>query len=123
MKVEGIRETQPAIPLRPVTGGEAGASEKGPVKTEPVKYEDLDKLYEEKDDSLPVEKAVDLINKTMESYNTELQFTLHKDSGEYIVKIINSKDNSVIREIPPERVLDMVAHFKKMLGIIVDKFI
>ncbi|ABO50923.1 flagellar protein FlaG protein [Desulforamulus reducens MI-1] len=68
------------------------------------------------------EQAIDKLNKTMETYNTELRFKLHEKSGEYIVKIINPKDDSVIREIPPERVLNMVAYFKEMLGIVVDKF-
>ncbi|MDO7788360.1 flagellar protein FlaG [Desulforamulus aquiferis] len=66
--------------------------------------------------------AVDKMNKTMETYNTELRFQLHEKSGEYIVKIINPKDDTVVREIPPEKVLDMVAYFKEMLGFMVDKF-
>ena len=69
------------------------------------------------------QKAVDLINRTMKSYNTEVRFTMHEKSGEYMIKIINTSDNSVIREIPPESVLDMVAYFKEVLGLIVDKFI
>ncbi|KJS65662.1 MAG: hypothetical protein JL50_16550 [Peptococcaceae bacterium BICA1-7] len=114
-----MREIQPSSPANPVVRGDVGVSEKQPVKKNSVEEENK----EEKQESLSVEKAVELLNKTMESYTTELKFKLHKDSGEYIVKIINTKDNSVIREIPPERVLNMVAHFKKMLGIIVDKFI
>ncbi|OPY58772.1 MAG: flagellar protein FlaG [Pelotomaculum sp. PtaU1.Bin035] len=70
-----------------------------------------------------LEEAVEQANKTMETYNTELRFSIHKASEEVMVKVINTKDNSVIREIPPERVLDMVAYVKKMLGIIIDKFI
>ena len=69
-----------------------------------------------------VQQAVNQLNKTMETYNTELRFKFHEKSGEYMVKIVNPKDNSVIRELPPEKVLDMVAYFKKILGIVVDKF-
>lgn len=68
------------------------------------------------------QQAVDKLNKTMETYGTELRFKMHEKSGEYSIKIINPKDNSVIREIPPERVLNMVAYFKEMLGLMVDKF-
>lgn len=119
MKVEGINNAQPVLPSKPVSRETDGDPEKTPVAAVEKRQEG----NEEYKDPKAVKKAVELINKTMESYNTELQFTLHEDSGEYVVKIINSKDHSVIREIPPERVLDMVAHFKKMLGIIVDKFI
>ncbi|SHK30394.1 flagellar protein FlaG [Desulforamulus aeronauticus] len=69
-----------------------------------------------------IQQAVGKMNKTMETYNTELRFKFHEESGEYIVKIINPKDNSVVKEIPPERVLNMVAYFKKMIGLVVDKF-
>ncbi|MFZ5644554.1 MAG: flagellar protein FlaG [Bacillota bacterium] len=119
MKVEGMREIQSIFPLKPVSRNEVGSSDKQPANE--VGKQGV--TEEEQRENMTVEKAVELINKTMESYNTELQFTLHKDSGEYMVKIINSKDHSVVREIPPERVLDMVAHFKKLLGIVVDKFI
>jgi len=68
-------------------------------------------------------EAVDQTNKTMETYNTELRFSIHKESGEVMVKVIDTRDNSVIREIPPERVLDFAAHIKKTLGLILDKII
>ncbi len=68
-------------------------------------------------------EAVVQANKTLETYNTELQFSIHKESGEVMVKVINSIDNTVVREIPPERVLDFVADVKKMLGFILDKSI
>lgn len=68
-------------------------------------------------------KAVDNANKIMETCNTELHFSIHEASGEMMVKIVSKKDNSVIREIPPERVLNFVAHVKKMLGLMLDKFI
>lgn len=70
-----------------------------------------------------LEEAVEKANKTMETYGTELRFSIHEASGEIMVKVINTRDNTVIREIPPERILDFVAHVKKMLGIIIDKFI
>ena len=70
-----------------------------------------------------VEKALQQINKTMETYHTEIRFFLHEDSVEYMVKVIKSEDDTVIREIPPKKILDIVAHVKEMLGIIVDKFI
>lgn len=70
-----------------------------------------------------LEEAVVQANKTLETYNTKLQFSIHKESGEVMVKVINSIDNTVVREIPPERVLDFVADVKKMLGFILDKSI
>lgn len=119
MKVEGVGKSVPVEPVRLDIGKTAGDTNLGLVRTNQG-----DKDQKERQDNIKeVEKAIDLFNETMRSYNTELQFTLHKDSGEYMVKIINTKDHTVIREIPPERVLDLVAYFKKMLGLLVDKFI
>jgi flagellar protein FlaG len=70
-----------------------------------------------------LEEAVEKANQTMETYRTELRFKVHEGSGEMMVKVINAEDDTVIREIPPENILDFVAHVKKMLGIIIDKFI
>lgn len=67
--------------------------------------------------------AVEQLNKTMRAYNTELHFEIHEKSGEIMVKVMNSESDTVIREIPPEKVLDMVAYFKKMLGIVIDRMI
>lgn len=70
-----------------------------------------------------VRQAVNQLNKTMETYQTELRFQLHEKSGEYMVKIVNPKDNTVVKELPPEKILDMVAYFKEILGLVVDKFV
>ena len=40
-----------------------------------------------------------------------------------MVQIINSETNEVVREIPPEKVLDMVARMWELAGIIVDRHI
>ncbi|TYO95491.1 flagellar protein FlaG [Desulfallas thermosapovorans] len=70
-----------------------------------------------------LEEAISQLNDTMDSYTTGLRFELHEKSGEIMVKVINVEDDTVIREIPPEKVLDMVAYFKRVLGIIVDELI
>jgi len=38
-----------------------------------------------------------------------------------MVKVIDINTNEVIREIPPEKILDMVATMLEMAGIIVDE--
>lgn len=93
--------------------------ELGAVTRNHEKYEGGDTFF----DRRKIEESVELLNKTMESYNTELQFSLHEASGEYQVKIVNTSNNKVIKELPAESVLNMVAYFKEMLGIVVDKFI
>lgn len=119
MRVEGVRQSPPVETIKDVSKGPSQDAFRDMVKT--AERENVQK--EPAKNLKSVEKAVELLNKTMESYNTEIRFTMHKKSGEFMVKIVNTRDNTVIREIPPESVLDMVAYFKEVLGLIVDKFI
>lgn len=70
-----------------------------------------------------LEQAVEQLNKTMTTYNTELRFELHKESREMQVSVINSQTDEVIRKIPPDKILNIIAHVKEMLGLIVDEII
>lgn len=68
-------------------------------------------------------QAVQQANETMKVYNTSLQFKVHELSGEYFCQVINSETKDVIREVPPEWLLDMVAHFRSMVGVVVDEIV
>ncbi|MBT9175939.1 MAG: hypothetical protein DDT20_00241 [Firmicutes bacterium] len=67
------------------------------------------------------DEALTRINATMQALSIRLKFEKHESSGEYMVRIINEESNEVIREIPPERTLDMVAHLQRLIGIILDE--
>lgn len=132
MRVEGWRALDSAV--AGVEGVWPGGSSRSRVVSEQVAGENAGQTAEKSKDgqfenqvavltSQQVQAAVEKLNRTMETYGTELRFEYHEKSGEYMVKVINEKDKSVIREIPPHQVLEMVAYFKEMLGIIVDKFI
>jgi flagellar protein FlaG len=38
-----------------------------------------------------------------------------------VIKIINTKTEEIIAEIPPEKILDMIAQLWEMAGLLVDK--
>ena len=50
-----------------------------------------------------------------------LQFTQHKQTGRTVIKVVEEKTGKVIREIPPESFLDVVAKLDQMIGILFDK--
>lgn len=64
-----------------------------------------------------IEKA----NKAISGANTKFEFSIHEKTKEIMIKVIDSDTNKVIREIPPERTLDLVAKMWEMAGIIVDE--
>lgn len=53
--------------------------------------------------------------------STYLQFSVHKDLPNIIIKVFNKKTGELIREVPPEKILDMVSNMMKRTGLIVDE--
>jgi flagellar protein FlaG len=66
-------------------------------------------------------KAIDRAIKAMQGSETSLQFSVHKQTKQIMVKVLNKDTGEVIREIPPEKTLDIVAKLWEMAGIFVDE--
>jgi flagellar protein FlaG len=75
--------------------------------------------------NFPAEKKlIELIeksNKDLVLSNTSLKFSIHETTKEIIVKVINNETKEVIREIPPEKILDMIASMLEKTGVFIDK--
>lgn len=82
----------------------------------------------EEESSFPGEKKlIDLIersNKELKSQDISLKFSIHEKTKAINVKVIRTTADGkkeVIREIPPEKILDMVASMMERAGLFVDK--
>lgn len=65
-------------------------------------------------------------NREKEAKNFELidmhfRFKIHRETKDIIVQIVDTETGEVIREFPPEKILNMISEFLKMLGLIIDK--
>ena len=60
------------------------------------------------------------INGDFETKNISLRFRLHQDSERWMVQIFDILEDEVIREIPPEKVLDLSARIQGMVGAMID---
>ncbi len=65
-------------------------------------------------------EALQKMNRTAEAFNINLRFRIHEGTERIMVQVINRESQEVIREIPPERILNMVAQIQNMLGLFVD---
>ncbi len=65
--------------------------------------------------------AIERANKAISGANTKFEFSIHQKTKQIMVKVIDSDTGDVIREIPPEKTLDMVAKMWEMAGIVVDE--
>lgn len=66
-------------------------------------------------------QAIERANKAISGANREFRFAIHDKTKQIMIKVIDSDTKEVIREIPPEKTLDMVAKMWEMAGIVVDE--
>lgn len=68
-----------------------------------------------------LDNAIEKLNKTAKLFNRFLKFSIHEATNRTMISVIDTNTNKVIREIPGEEVLDMVAKMQEYLGMIFDK--
>ena len=66
-------------------------------------------------------KAIEKANSHIRTYDRRMEFSIHDETKQIMVKVIDTENDSVIREIPSEKVLDMVARMWELAGILVDE--
>lgn len=66
-----------------------------------------------------VKKAVEELNKNMS--NSIAQFGIHEGTNRITIKIVDKDTKKVIKELPPEKTLDMIAKAWELAGIMVDE--
>jgi flagellar protein FlaG len=66
-----------------------------------------------------IKKAVDEINK--KANNSEAIFGIHEATNRVTIKLVDKETKEVIKELPPEKTLDMIAKVWEMAGLLVDE--
>ena len=77
-------------------------------------------LGESKTAKEEIMKAVEKINEKMISHS-EAIFGIHDKTNRVTIKIVDKETKEVIKELPPEKTLDMLARVWEMAGILVDE--
>jgi len=66
-------------------------------------------------------KQMEELNKALDMMNIKREFEVDKDLGEVVVKIVDTQENKVVRQIPPEEVLKLAKNIREMVGLLFDK--
>ena len=66
-----------------------------------------------------IKEATNRANRSMEQ--TRCEYSYHKETKRVSIKVIDKNTDKVIREIPPEKSLDMLQKMWEMAGILVDE--
>lgn len=67
-----------------------------------------------------IKKAVEQMNKKM-AVNSEAVFGIHEGTNRVTIKIVDKSTRETIKELPPEKTLDMIAKVWELAGILVDE--
>jgi flagellar protein FlaG len=66
-----------------------------------------------------LEKAVKQLNEYVQNVNRDLQFSIDKESGLTVIKVIDSKTKEVIRQFPMEEVLTAARNISHSHGLLI----
>lgn len=84
------------------------------VSDKPADRDQSDQMNSEQ-----LRKAVEKINKN--AIHSEVQFGIHEDTNRVTIRIVDKDTRETIKELPPEKTLDMIAKAWELAGLLVDE--
>lgn len=77
-----------------------------------------DRTYTEKD----LQESLDIVNALLNKHNSHAEYYMHdKFKNVIMIKFIDSDTGEILQEVPPKKIIDMIAKMCEMVGIILDK--
>ena len=64
--------------------------------------------------------AIGQANKIFELLNRDLRFEIHDETGIIQITVVDRNDSKVIKQIPPDSILSMIARIQEVIGSLVD---
>ncbi|MEK4477400.1 flagellar protein FlaG [Paenibacillus sp. FSL R7-0048] len=95
-------------------------------KADPTRYakEISQKEKQDKNVSVAEEQLIRTIERAVKSLQgpqTTLSISIHEKTHDIMVKVLNKDTGELIREVPPEKTLDLVAKMMEIAGILIDE--
>ena len=66
-----------------------------------------------------LKKAIERMNEQLP--NSEAKFGIHEATNRVMIKLVDKDTQEVIKEIPPEKTLDMLAKSMEIAGVLLDQ--
>jgi len=115
--MDAARVIERTVEMPPVPASTSQRTNPSPVDERAIAEENKIPQLSEK----TIIGAIERANKALVTSNRALEFSVHEKTKEIMVKVIDTETREVIREIPSEKILDMVANILEMAGILVDE--
>lgn len=68
-----------------------------------------------------VSELSDALNKFMDKMHYDIRFNYRKELGRLTMKVVDQKTDEVIKEFPPEEMVDTLINIKEWIGVFLDK--
>lgn len=65
--------------------------------------------------------ALEKLRKTAPIFDFRFHFLIHEETKRIMVQIIDQETGKILNEIPPEKILDLVARIQELVGLLVDE--
>lgn len=80
-----------------------------------------DNLFNNEEEKKEFEELLEATNEIIFGENTHFEFQIHEKTGSTLVRLVDNKTKEVIKEIPPKKILDVMAGIWELAGMIVDE--
>jgi flagellar protein FlaG len=101
----------------------AAVSQKQADTTVPEKDQDTWKASAENVAKDKLNKAIDVANNAFKDVNISFKYLVNQKTNREVVQVINTDTKEVIKQYPPEEIVNMLERMYDMLGILIDKHI
>jgi len=75
-------------------------------------------------EGIPSEKlqeSVNALNKTLEAIDKKYEFSIHEETDRPVVRVYDRNSGEIIKQIPPEEVLNILTKIRELIGIFIDE--
>jgi len=90
------------------------------IRSQPESLQEQSEYNQEKLEE-DVKESVQDINDIVKKVKEDLSFEIHDETERMMVKVIDRKTHEVIKELPPEEMLDLSARIHEMVGLLIDE--
>lgn len=70
-----------------------------------------------------LQEELERLSQVSRIFDRRMNFLLHEGSNRLMVQVIDAETDTVIREVPPHEILDIVSKMHTMIGIFLDEYV
>ncbi|ONI42578.1 hypothetical protein AN396_14055 [Candidatus Epulonipiscium fishelsonii] len=67
-----------------------------------------------------ISHSIESANIEINSHTSQIKFSMHSETNQVLGKVIDKETQEVIREFPPEEIVEMIAAMEQRAGLFVD---